>query len=155
MNKLAIGIPTTGNVDWQFASSLMSLQLTPETRVIWMVKTMIDTARNQLVQEALKDLSYTHLLMIDDDMTFEPDFALKLLEHDVDIVGGLAFKRRPDFKPCVYRMNPENKQYYPILPEIFQEVDIVGSGGILIKMEVLRKLEYPWFSTYYDDKGVQ
>jgi len=151
--KLAIGIPTTGQVSWQFASSLMALQLLPDTRVIWMVKTMIDTARNNLVQTAMKDLSYTHLLMIDDDMTFEPDFALKLLEHDVDIVGGLAFKRRPDYQPCVYRQNEKDKQYYPILPDVFQEVDVIGTGGILIKMEVLRKMKSPWFFTDYDKDG--
>lgn len=151
--KLAVGIPTLGRVDWQFASSLMGLQLLPETRVIWMVKAMIDTARNNLVQETMKDSSYTHLLMIDDDMTFEQDFALKLLEHDVDIVGGLAFKRRPDYQPCVYRQNQENKLYFPILPKIFQEVDVVGSGGILINMEVFKKIKFPWFETSYDEKG--
>ncbi len=153
-NKLVIGIPTMGIVDWRFASSLMALQLTPETRVIWMVKAMIDTARNNLVQEALTDQSYTHLLMIDDDMTFESDLALKLLEHDVDIVGALAFKRRPNYQPCVYRQNSEDKQYYPILPEVFQEVDVVGTGGILIKIDIFKKLKFPWFQTFYDVKGI-
>ncbi len=150
--KLVICIPTEGHVDWQFASSLMALQLLPETRVIWMVKTMIDSARNMLVQEAMKDSSYTHMLMIDDDMTFESDFALKLLEQDVDVVGGLAFKRRPAFTPCVFEKR-QDKKYYPILPEVFREVDVVGTGGILIKMDVFKKLKYPWFETYYDDSG--
>lgn len=153
-NKLVIGIPTNGINDWRFTSSLMGLQLTPETRVIWMVKSMIDTARNNLVQETLKDLSYTHLLMIDDDMTFEPDLALKLLKHDVDIVGALAFKRRPDYQPCVYRKNQKNEHHYPIIPEVFQEVDVVGTGGILIKIDVFKKISFPWFSTYYDEKGI-
>ena len=148
--KLTIGIPSgSGIVDWRFASSLMALQLLPETRVIWMVQTMIDSARNMLVQAAMKDPSYTHLLMIDDDMTFEPDFGLRLLEHDVDVVGGLAFKRRPDYTPCVFRKKEDDK-YYPIIPEVFQEVDIVGSGGILINMEAFKKIPYPWFTTYYD-----
>lgn len=155
INKLIIGIPTVGKVDWQFASSLMSLQLLPDTRVIWVVKSMIDSARNSLVEEALKDPSYTHLLMIDDDMTFEPDFALRLLENNVDIVGGLAFKRRPDYQPCVYLKNKDSKNNLclPILPEVFQEVDVVGSGGILINLDVFRKLKFPYFETYYDDEG--
>ena len=151
--KLAICIPTFGRVDWQFASSLMALQLLPETRVIWMVRAMIDTARNQLVQDALKDSSYTHLLMIDDDMTFEPDFVLRLLEHDVDIVSGLAFKRRPEYTPCVFEKRQDDK-YYPMLPEVFREVDIVGTGGILINMDVFKKIKYPWFETFYDDNNV-
>lgn len=130
----------------------MALQLLPETRVIWMVRSMIDTARNKLIEDALKDPNYTHILMIDDDMTFEPDFALKLLEHDVDIVSGLAFKRRPEYTPCVFEKKQDNK-YYPILPEVFQEVDIAGTGGILISTEVFKKLKYPWFETYYDDNN--
>ena len=151
--KLVICIPTGGLVDWQFASSLMALQLLPETRVIWMVKTMIDSARNMLVQEALKDSSYTHMLMIDDVMTFEPDFVLNLLEHDVDIVGGLAFKRRAEYTPCVFEKRKDAK-YYPILPEVFREVDVVGTGGILINMDIFKNVKYPWFETYYDDDNV-
>jgi len=147
-NKLIIGLPTNGNLDYRFASSLMGLQLTPETRVIWQVRSMIDTARNNLVTEALKTPEYTHVLMVDDDHIFEPDIALKLLAHDVDIVGALAFKRRPEYTPCVYRKKDDGK-YYPILPEVFQEVDIVGTGMMLIKMEVLQKLSFPFFETYY------
>lgn len=149
VKKLVIGIPTMGIVDWRFASSLMAMQLLPETRVIWMVRSMIDSARNTIVQDAMKDMSYTHLLMLDDDMTFESDFVLRLLEHDVDIVGGLAFKRRQPYTPCVFQKDKDDK-YYPVLPEVFQEVDVVGTGGILINMNVLRKSKYPWFETYYD-----
>lgn len=151
IKKLAIGLPTMGLHDWRFTSSLMGLQLPAETRVIWLPRVMIDAARNRIVTDTLKDPSYTHLLMIDDDMTFSSDFALKLLEHDVDIVGGLAFKRRPDYEPCVYRQDPDNKKYFPILPEVFQEVAVVGSGGILIKTEIFKHIPYPWFETYYDD----
>ena len=147
-NKLIIGLPTNGNLDYRFASSLMGLQLTPETRVIWQVRSMIDTARNNLVIEALKTIDYTHVLMIDDDHVFEPDVAMRLLAHDVDIVGALAFKRRPDYTPCVY-CKKEDGKFYPVLPEIFQEVDILGTGMMLIKMEVLQKLQFPYFETYY------
>ena len=151
--ELVIGIPTSGMVDWRFTSSLMGLQLPGNTRVIWQVRSMIDTARNSIVKTFLNGPG-KYLLMIDDDMTFDPDFVLKLIEHDVDIVGGLAFKRRPDFHPCVYRQNKKNKNYYPILPEVFQEVDIVGTGGMLIKLDVLKKLKEPWFTTGYDEKNI-
>lgn len=151
-NKLIIGIPTTNHLTWQFCSSLMGLQLTPETRVVWQVKSMIDHARNNLVEEALKTPDYTHLLFIDDDHIFKPDLAMRLLAHDVDIVGALAFKRRPEYDPCVYRQKDDGK-FYPILPKIFQEVDIVGTGAMLIKIDVLKKLKFPYFETYYDDTG--
>jgi len=146
---VAICIPTIGNLHWRFAADLMALQLPSNTRVIWQVRTMIDTARNLLVKKALEDVTVTHILMIDDDMTFESDFLLKLIAHDVDIVGGLAFKRTPDYHPCVYKKINGTDDHTPIFPEVFQEVDAIGTGGILIKREVFEKLKYPFFETWY------
>lgn len=151
--KIAIGIPTSGNVDWRFASSLMALQLTTDTRVIWQTRAMIDTARNKIVEQALTDPSYTHLLFLDDDMTFESDFLSKLLLNDVDIVGGLAFKRTPDYQPCVYKKEEKDGNFYPILPEAFQEVDVIGTAGLLIKTEIFKKVKYPYFETFYTKEG--
>lgn len=145
---LVIGIPTSGNVNWQFASSLMGLQLPGNTRVIWTVRSMIDTARNTIVKEFMKAPG-KYLLMVDDDHIFNSDLALRLLARDVDIVGALAFKRRAEYEPCVYKKE-EDGSHYPILPEVFQEVDIVGTGAILIKLDVFKKLQFPYFETIYD-----
>lgn len=150
---IAIGIPTVGYLHWRFAADLMGLQLPMSAKVIWQTRTMIDTARNMLAIKALEDVTVTHILMIDDDMTFETDFLMKLIAHDVDIVGGLAFKRTPDYHPCVYKKKEGADKYLPILPRVFQEVDIVGTGGILIKREVFEKLKYPYFETYYDKEN--
>jgi hypothetical protein len=150
--KVAIGIPSSGLLDWRFASSLMSLQLSCDTRVIWMIRAMIATARNKIVEQTLTDPSYTHLLFLDDDMTFEPDFLTRLLSNDSDIVGGLAFKRTKDYQPCVYRKN-EKGEYCPILPEVFQEVDVIGTAGMLIKTELFKKIKFPWFENFYDKEG--
>ena len=147
---IAICIPTTGLTHWRFTADLMSLTLPCSTRVIWQVRTMIDTARNLLVKKALEDVTVSHILMIDDDMTFSQDFLIRLLSHDVDIVGGLAFKRTPDYHPCVYKKQPTN-EYFPVMPNVFQEIDVVGTGGILIKREVFEKLKYPYFETWYDE----
>ena len=150
---IAIGIPTVGYMHWRFTADLMSLQLPMSTRVIWQTRTMIDTARNLIAMKALEDVTTSHILMIDDDMTFDHDFVMKLIAHDVDIVGGLAFKRTPDYHPCTYRKKDD--KYVPILPEVFQEVDIVGTGGILIKREVFEKLKYPYFETWYNKTNAE
>lgn len=148
---IAIGIPTIGQLHWRFAADLMALQMPTTAHVIWQVRTMIDTARNNLVLKALENVSVTHILMIDDDMTFAGDFLLKLYSHDVDIVGGLAFKRTAPYHPCVYTKNATSGDHFPIVPSVFQEVDAIGTGGILIKREVFEKLKYPWFETWYDE----
>ena len=152
-STIAIGIPTTGTLHWRFAADFMALQLPTDTKVFWQVRTMIDTARNKLVEKVLADKSITHLLMIDDDMTFESDMLIKMLAHDVDIIGALAFKRTDDFRPCVYKLKEGTDDHFSILPTTFQEVDIVGTGGMLIKRHVLEKIKVPHFETWYAKDG--
>lgn len=151
---VAIGIPTTGNPHWRFSADLMGLQMVGNSIVLWQPRTMIDTARNVLVEKALSNVDVTHLLMIDDDMTFKPDALKKLIENDVDIVAGLAFKRTPNYAPCVYMKKHGTNDHYAILPEVFQEVDVVGTGFILIKREVLEKIKSPRFETWYDKENI-
>jgi len=150
---IAIGIPTVGMLHWRFAADFMALQLPTDTKVLWQTRTMIDTARNTLVEKVLLDKSITHLLMIDDDMTFESDMLVRMLEHDVDIIGALAFKRTDDFRPCVYNLKEGTNDHFSILPTTFQEVDVVGTGGMLIKRHVLEKIEVPHFETWYAKDG--
>jgi len=150
---IAICVPTTGLLHWRFAADFMALQLPFSTRVIWQVRTMIDTARNLLVKKALEDVTVSYIVMIDDDMTFKQDFLMRLIAHDVDVVGGLAFKRTPDYHPCVYKKKEGTDDHFPILPQVFQEVDAIGTGGIMIKREVFEKLKYPFFETWYDESN--
>jgi len=150
---IAIGVPTTGLLHWRFAADFMALQLPTDTKVFWQNRTMIDTARNSLVEKVLQDKEITHLLMIDDDMTFESDMLIKMLEHDVDIIGALAFKRTDDFRPCVYKLKEGTNDHFSVLPTAFQEVDIVGTGGMLIKRHVLEKIKAPHFETWYAKDG--
>lgn len=114
---------------------------------------MIDFARNQIVKQVIEDPDYEYekILFLDDDMTIPPDVYFRLNEHDKDIVGVLAFKRRGDFAPCVYAKR--DKQFFPILPNKFCEVDAIGSSVLLIKTEVFKKIKFPWFTTYYTKDG--
>ena len=151
--KVLIGIPTIGAVQWQFAASMMALNSPEDTRVMWVPRVMIDTARNAMAQEVIDNPEITHLMMIDDDHVFESDILMKMLEKDVDVIGALAFKRRPDFAPCVYKKN-SNGDHFTILPEDFIEVDAIGSGCILVKRKVIEDIEFPWFQTGYDENYI-
>ena len=152
MNNILIGLPTTGLNDYRFTLSLASLIIPENSTLMAIPRVMIDTARNMFCEKLLAMPEKTHLLMIDDDMTFEPDMLLRMLDHDVDIIGALAFKRRADFQPCVYQKKDDGN-HYPIFPQKFTEVDVVGTGAILIKREVIEGMKYPYFTTTYDDKG--
>lgn len=149
---VAIGIPTaSGLIDYRTVSSLIALQRVENTRLIFVPRVMIDTARNQIVTSALEDPNCTHILFIDDDMVFPSDILLKLLAHDKDLVGVQAFKRRPPYEPCVYLK--KDGQYYPAVIHEFTEVDAIGTGVLLVKIEIFKKLKFPWFWTDYDKAG--
>jgi len=53
----------------------------------------ITVARNTLASHALREKHVTHLLFIDDDMTFEADAIVDLLRADKDIIGCICPKR--------------------------------------------------------------
>jgi hypothetical protein len=88
----------------------------------------------------------THMLFIDDDIIVPPNGLMRLLGHDVPIVGGLYFARTPPHLPVCYRHVVDN-HWVPITEFCagLQECDALGAGFMLIKREVFEKMERPWF----------
>lgn len=68
--------------------------------------TIVGTARQICVNVALADKDCTHLVFIDDDMTYghEQYFALEeeMLTNDLDFLSALAFSNDMPTKPCVF-----------------------------------------------------
>lgn len=50
---------------------------------------LVQYARNYLVQEFLSDETFTHLFWLDADLGFDARAIVRLLEHDKDVVGGV------------------------------------------------------------------
>lgn len=115
-------------------------------------------AREVLADEALK-LGADYLYMIDDDMLCPVDMFERLLAHDVDIVAPLAFMRKPPHHPVIYTVREgwdaaarmayfQNFSVMTYPKDRLVECDAVGFGAALIKTDVLRALEKPWFATW-------
>lgn len=110
----------------------------------------IEHARNLITQEALNFVpGLTHLLWIDDDMTFEPDAVRRLLAHDLPIVGGLCFNRRHPYSPVLVYFTERGFAFKYDYPEGLVEVDATGAAFLLVKKEVFLKIrekypEGPW-----------
>ena len=105
--------------------------------------------RNKLAKLALEQ-GAEWLMFLDDDHAFHPDLLTRLLAHDEMIVGSLYLQRMMPFAPVAYSHKTEDEVYMPIdltsLPsDGLVEVAAVGTGGMLIRSEVFRALEYPWF----------
>lgn len=118
----------------------------------------VDRARCNCVDRAMEE-DATHLLFVDNDMIFEPDYLDLLLEHDLDVVMGYYRHRPSDPNDTVMRTNlcKLGQQHYleQITPEEMMaargegyELVQVKGGGLgfcLINMDVFARIKRPWF----------
>lgn len=119
------------------------------THLLDVVEIPIEEARRQLTTLALGAApAPTHLLFVDDDMVFNPDAALRLLRHDVPIVGGLCHNRRHPYQPILARKNaPEwgladtHGFVYDYPRDVLFDVDATGGAFLLVKREVFEAIE--------------
>jgi len=115
----------------------------------------IDTERNELVKEALKDTRTTHILFLDTDNVVEeppdPNQALRmLLACDAPIASGLyRAKQKIGFHYAMWVKNPEGEGYIRVkgwTPGTnWIRADAIGLGFCLIKREVFERIPFPWF----------
>lgn len=87
------------------------------------------------------------LMFIDDDMVFTPHDILQLLEdmdeHDLDIVGGLCFRRTEPHQPTLYMRESPTAGRYSFLERWdsdLVEVDATGMAFVVIRKRVFEKI---------------
>ena len=153
MNKLCIGIATTGQIKTKTFVSVMKLvKRDPEnTFIVAWEGCNVHQNRINIVKEAQKG-NCTHLLFVDSDMVFDADIAEKLLARDKDIIGVNSNVRGLPLTTTVKIHNEKGEKVYEMSKELF-ECQAVGTGLMLIKMSVFDKLPIPWFFFEYDDNG--
>lgn len=137
-----------------FAIRLSQLLHPPNTALDWSVTSDRIIGRNTLAEKALERGS-EWLMFVDDDHVFPADILLRLLEHDVPVVGALYMQRQVPFRPIAYASKDDLGRYHSIHlsdyePEELVPVRSLGTGGMLIRSEVLREMRdaYPdrrWF----------
>lgn len=112
-------------------------------------ESLISRGRNTLVAKfmALKDS--THLMFIDSDIGWEEWNVLLLLNHDVDVVGGLYPLKGLPLKWVVNSFKGAEER------DNLQEVSKAGTGFLLIKRDVFEKLKsHPRVIPYKNDIGI-
>lgn len=133
-----------------FTICITALKSPPNTALHWAIGSDRIVGRNKLVKKCL-DLGAEWLFFIDDDHAFEEDILLRLLKHDKDIVASLYLQRVQPFSPIAYEAyDPETRTYTALDLTKYEKGELVpivaaGTGGMLIKAEVFRAMEEPWF----------
>lgn len=152
--KLAVGIPNTGFIDAStvFCIIRMLKELPYDYNVIFQQGCIIHQNRENIVKEAIKQ-KCTHLLFIDSDMFFEADSIMTLLGRDKDIVGVNSHLRKFPITSTIQMPEAEKLTLKEDHPDGFFTVDAVTTAFLLIKLDVFKKLEHPWFFWEVDTEG--
>ena len=149
---IALGIATTGAVKTKTLVSIVKLVKATNANIVVWEGCNVHQARENIVMEVLKS-DCTHVLFIDSDMVFEPDAAKILLERDRDIIGVDTNCRQLPLTSTVKIYDEQGNKIKIDQPNGTIEVYAVGTGFMLIKMEVFKNLKHPWFMMEHDDKG--
>lgn len=93
---------------------------------------------------------WSHLFFVDSDMLFNPDLIYNLYKHDKDIACGCYVQKKTPFVPNAGTLNPDGITYDFYGPNYFDpkgliEVDMAGTGLMLINRRVFMKMDWPWF----------
>ena len=97
-------------------------------------------------------------IQADDHLFPDGNELLRLLDRQVPIVAPLMMRRSPPFVPVAFRSYEAGEGYMPFawdeLPESGMiEVVAAGSGGMLVRREVLDAIGDPWF-IYSEGEGL-
>lgn len=159
--KVTIAVPTNRGLRPKMAQSLLDLVAHGGYDFHIVVAEegyTIAENRNYIAVKALNNKS-DYLLMVDDDMTFEPETLDKLIANGKDICG-VAYHPRSETgqitkyldETHIIRLEDPEVKKDPKYQTVF-ECHATGTGIILIKCDVFLKLPRPWFAFKTYDTG--
>lgn len=116
-----------------------------------------DVVRNLLVEKFLSVTSAPDdtLVMLDNDHIHPDDVLERLLAHDKQVVGALAFRRGEPYFPCAFLRDEQGvMRVMENYPKGLVEVSLTGTGAIAIQRQVFTQLEdagyaWPYFRYIY------
>ena len=116
----------------------------------------VDANRNEHVRTMIDKLDPDYIMFLDADMTFPKDIILRLLADQKDIVSGMYHygSSSRGFAPIALRKEADSGQRYRIVHYYPDEpfwVDAIGMGAALIKTDVFKSLQFPWFGYQVDE----
>ena len=99
--------------------------------------------REEMVEKAL-EMEAEWILWWDSDVLPPCDALTKLFARDTDIIGGLVVTKSETPQPLILRRG-QSYQHQDWVPGDLIECDATGFGFTLMRTEIFKKLEKPWF----------
>ena len=147
--KIHVAVPTYGLICAETVDcllpSIISLLKDHEVRVQYPVGTILFDNRNNAVKKALEN-NMDYLMFIDSDMIFPEGAIQQLIADDKDIVAAKCNVRNTGDKVLHnVKFLEDNKILVKDTPNELFKCFAVGTGFMLIKMKVFKKMADPWF----------
>ena len=122
-----------------FTSFVRFIARAPQWGLEWSLDTLVNESliprgRNALVARAMHNPRATHLMFLDADIGFDPEYILMLLQEDVDVIGGGYPKKS---LPIDYVINPIGDGE---ADDGKAEVERIGTGFLLLKRDVFQRM---------------
>jgi hypothetical protein len=138
----------SGRFSW-FSQCLADLVKPEDTKIEWRMGANRGAMRNALAQACL-DGGYDWLFFVDDDQCFGTGVLTRLLSHDQPVVSALIVQRAAPFLPTAYAGRDDDGNYQTLDLRSVGSNNLVlvaatGTGGLLVRADVLRQLGPPWF----------
>ena len=181
--KVLVGTPCYGGMCFVgYVASLLSAKEYLKTKNIQLEtcfltnESLIPRGRNTIVAKFMTDPTFTHLLFIDGDITYNHRSIEQLINHDKDLVGALYPKKGYDWKKLRYcvediqsdafmqdkgetlnKIRAKMMNYTINYTESRQvrngllSVKHIGTGFFLVKREVIQKMMDHYTELKYDD----
>jgi hypothetical protein len=91
-----------------------------------------------------------YIVQLDDDHRYKPTFINDLMKHKKDVVTGCTSNRRAPFKQTQFikfqkEIKADENIANPSPEDELMKIDASGPVGMLIKVDVLDKLKYPYY----------
>ena len=155
--KLLWGTPTNRGIHPEVVRNIVSFDLDSQKQkndliLYFPQSSTLSLSRNLIVKEALKN-DADWILMVDDDVQIKDNNFFNLMlqtafDNDAPVVGlPCRLKSNEEIVFNFADKRPEGYENYKVIPEAPKEVDVIGTGCMLINMAWLREKwpKAPWF----------
>lgn len=141
---------------WSMKNRLVARSSSERVEVINFKGSILPNLREKIVDSA-KERGATHLLFIDSDQTFPKDLIRRLLGWELPVVACNIVTKKVPCAPTA-RLKGDHiggEILFSNNQEGIEQVWRIGTGIMLIDMEVFNILEPPYFPMYWDEEANQ
>jgi len=155
-----IALPCTEHFRYsRSALSAMAVKRPSLSKIDMVIGMDVTLASNKIVEDAI-DEGFHWVWFQSDDHVYDDQMLYRLLDHDVDVIVPLIARRNPPYALVIYKGEewetlPDGQvtASYELFPpeeipgEGIMEVHAAGTGGMLVRTEVFKKIPAPWFES--------